>query len=344
MDNTNLKKLIIISLIILLVGWILKPFIYPILFASLLAIMIYPLQQKLELKFKSTHKSSLLSVLLVLFIVITPLILLISSTIDEIIYYINNPDLISDFLVRLKEYIMNMPYVGNFIAKHIQDLDNFFINNKKTILSHIASFIPTIQYIGSKSLGLIFSFLITLVITYQLLASKETIKKLAEDVVFHGFKFKDEFISVAINTTRRVSLAVFTTASIVAIGMGSTYAILGLPSPMILALVTAIAAMIPFMVAVVYIFLAVTVFLFMGATKAIILVVIGIILNMITDNIIQPKIINKGASLGFVASLLGIMGGVEAFGIIGLFLGPVIFNVVATWITKALESKTKEIS
>ncbi|MFL9629351.1 hypothetical protein, partial [Aeromonas jandaei] len=59
----------------------------------------------------------------------------------------------------------------------------------------------------------------------------------------------------------------------------------------------------------VYILIGASVFIVYGATKAIILVV-GFALNIFTDIIMQPKIINKQVQLSFAASLIGILGGI----------------------------------
>jgi len=338
MNIQSLKKIVIFTLIIALLLWVLKPFIYPIMFASLLAIMVYPLQQKIENKF-SKSTSSLIVVISVSLIVFVPLIYILSYTITEITYYMQNPDTIINFFNEMKKSIINLPYIGNFITSNINNLQNYITNNKSEIISSMGGLIPTVTYIGSKSISISIDFLVVLLVTYQLLMSKNTIERLSKDVIFTEIADKNTFISVIIETTRKVSLAVFTTAAIVGVVMGSVYTIIGIPSAMIFALITAIAAMIPFLVSIVYILLATGVFVFMGATKAIILVIIGMVLNMITDNIIQPRIVNKGTSLGFVASMLGIMGGVQAFGILGVFVGPVIFNVVSTWINKSLNNK-----
>jgi predicted PurR-regulated permease PerM len=53
------------------------------------------------------------------------------------------------------------------------------------------------------------------------------------------------------------------------------------------------------------------------------------------DNVVKPLLISRGASLPFVLVLLGVFGGVLAFGFVGIFLGPVLlavgFNLVRSW-------------
>lgn len=120
--------------------------------------------------------------------------------------------------------------------------------------------------------------------------------------------------------------------------MAITFLLTGMPTPILLAFTVAIASMIPFMVGIVYILIGASVFVVYGATKAIIILVVGFALNIFTDNIMQPKIINKQVQLSFAASLIGILGGIQAFGFIGIFLGPVIFNVTFVGIEKLMKN------
>ena len=56
------------------------------------------------------------------------------------------------------------------------------------------------------------------------------------------------------------------------------------------------------------------------------------------DNIVKPLLISRGASMPFVLVLLGVLGGVLAFGFVGIFLGPVLlavgFNLARSWTEK----------
>jgi predicted PurR-regulated permease PerM len=53
------------------------------------------------------------------------------------------------------------------------------------------------------------------------------------------------------------------------------------------------------------------------------------------DNIVKPLLISRGAAMPFVLVLLGVFGGVLAFGFVGIFLGPTLlavgFNLVRRW-------------
>ena len=45
------------------------------------------------------------------------------------------------------------------------------------------------------------------------------------------------------------------------------------------------------------------------------------------DNVVKPMLISRGSSLPFILVLLGVMGGVLAFGFVGLFIGPTLLAV-----------------
>jgi predicted PurR-regulated permease PerM len=58
----------------------------------------------------------------------------------------------------------------------------------------------------------------------------------------------------------------------------------------------------------------------------------GFIVLFISDHFVRPVIIGEGARIPFLWVLLGILGGVEQFGLIGLFLGPALMAaLVSVW-------------
>jgi predicted PurR-regulated permease PerM len=62
--------------------------------------------------------------------------------------------------------------------------------------------------------------------------------------------------------------------------------------------------------------------------------------SLLLDNILRPILIKRGADLPLLLILLGVIGGLLAFGLLGLFLGPVILAVAYTllqhWVSDAV--------
>lgn len=106
----------------------------------------------------------------------------------------------------------------------------------------------------------------------------------------------------------------------VLIGVG--YWVAGLPSPIVWAALTACLAIIPFGAPVAY--LAAAGFLAAGGNSsgAIGVAAWGTVVLFIADHFIRPRLIGEATRMPFLLVLFGIFGGVEAFGLVGLFAGP----------------------
>ncbi|WP_375458155.1 AI-2E family transporter [uncultured Enterovirga sp.] len=106
--------------------------------------------------------------------------------------------------------------------------------------------------------------------------------------------------------------------------IGIAYWIAGVPHPTLLGAATAIGAMVPFGAVAVFGSAALSL-LANGATGAAIgILLFGSVVVFIADHAVRPTLIGGATKLPFVWVLLGILGGVETFGLLGLFLGPAI--------------------
>ena len=122
---------------------------------------------------------------------------------------------------------------------------------------------------------------------------------------------------------------------LVGIGVGALVGIAGwlagFPSPVILGLLTAAAATIPFGAPIVF----GGAVLWLAATGTVVAATAFLawcaIVMFVADHIVRPKIIGDAARLPFWAVLFGVLGGVETLGLIGLFLGPVAMALLCQW-------------
>uniref|UniRef100_UPI0015759833 AI-2E family transporter n=1 Tax=Sphingomonas bacterium TaxID=1895847 RepID=UPI0015759833 len=116
------------------------------------------------------------------------------------------------------------------------------------------------------------------------------------------------------------------------VALGVVYAFAGTPHPTLFGMLTALAAMVPFGAALAFL-VAAAVTLAAGHTVgAIVIVVVGFVLTFVADHFIRPVLIGGATRLPFLWVLLGILGGVEAWGLVGLFMGPAIMAaLVLLW-------------
>jgi predicted PurR-regulated permease PerM len=114
--------------------------------------------------------------------------------------------------------------------------------------------------------------------------------------------------------------------------LGLAYIIAGLPHPVSIAVLTGILAAIPFGAPVVFgaaaLYLAAA-----GSTAAAAAVFgFGVAVVFVADHFVRPVLIGGAVRLPFLWVLLGILGGLETFGILGLFLGPAVMAaLISLW-------------
>jgi predicted PurR-regulated permease PerM len=114
--------------------------------------------------------------------------------------------------------------------------------------------------------------------------------------------------------------------------LGAAYALAGLPHSLLFGALTALFAMVPFGAPVVLAFAALILFAQEQSAAATTVLIFGGVVIFIADHFVRPFFIGEAVRLPFLWVLLGILGGLEAFGLLGLFLGPAIMAaLVELW-------------
>jgi predicted PurR-regulated permease PerM len=177
---------------------------------------------------------------------------------------------------------------------------------------------------------MLFEFLLTVVISAILYARGET----AASGVRHfarrlAGQRGDEMVTLAGKTVRGVALGIVVTAIVQSSIGGIGLVIAGVPAPGILTAVMFLLGLAQLGSAPVLIPAVIWVYSKDGAMWGTILLVFTIVSATI-DNVIRPVLIRKGADLPLVMIFAGVIGGLVAFGVIGLFIGPIVLAVSYT--------------
>ena len=121
---------------------------------------------------------------------------------------------------------------------------------------------------------------------------------------------------------------------------GLGFLILGVPSALLWGFVMILFALIPYFgTAIVWLPAALNL-IFQGylqndssiTVRGVVLIIYGLLVVSSIDNILKPKIIGSKAHVHPVLVLLGVLGGLELFGFIGLILGPVMLALLMTFV------------
>ena len=127
--------------------------------------------------------------------------------------------------------------------------------------------------------------------------------------------------------------------------LGIGYMVAGVPHPVLLGAISAVAAMIPFAP---WVMVAVAALLVVAAGKTVaaaVLAAYGFAIIFAADHFVRPVLIGGATKLPFIWVLLGILGGVETFGLLGLFLGPAVMAcLILLWRDWVGDARTKPAS
>jgi predicted PurR-regulated permease PerM len=122
---------------------------------------------------------------------------------------------------------------------------------------------------------------------------------------------------------------------VVAVGegviIGAAYVVAGVPHAVLFAILTTAFAMLP--LGAWFAFTAAALVLLIEGGSALAAALVfgwGAVVMLIGDNFVQPGLIGGAARMPFLWALIGIAGGLETFGLVGLFLGPVIMAALLT--------------
>jgi predicted PurR-regulated permease PerM len=125
-----------------------------------------------------------------------------------------------------------------------------------------------------------------------------------------------------------------TVDGLVLVGLGEglvltiAYYFLGVPQLLLMGVATCIGCIVPFGAFVMF-SLAAVLLVYKGAIlAAVIIFVLGLAVLTAADHVVRPYVIGNATRLPFLFVLVGILGGVEAFNMLGLFLGPAIMAIL----------------
>lgn len=133
-------------------------------------------------------------------------------------------------------------------------------------------------------------------------------------------------------TVRAVVFGIVLTALAQGALAGLGYWAAGIAAPALWGVITALVSLIPFVGPVVWIGLSLNLLAHGETNAAIGLFLWGALVVSWVDNLIRPLVISGPTRIPFLLVFLGVLGGLNAFGLIGLFLGPVLLAVsIAIW-------------
>lgn len=311
---------------------ILSPFSGPILFAAILAFGFHPLYLLIGRWVKNEAVASILTVLLVLSAVIPFTIGLVGSVSDDAI---RGAEWLTNW-VKNKEYIRfidwaaTLPLVDRLQGTQLFDrLKAEFGDWTSNSLATWGGFAAAqAAQLTKNTLLLIMNALLTVFFFFLFLKDGLRIMDFITRILPLEGEGKREVMGQLRETFAAVIHGQVVSAAVKAALVGVVFWAMGLPLPVLFAVITVFASLLPIVGSAVVWFPFVAYLASQGQYgKAGVLFVIGAVVISSVDNLIQPFIIGKRSGLPYALLLVGIVGGVAQYGIFGIFIGPLVISL-----------------
>jgi predicted PurR-regulated permease PerM len=319
-----------------LVFKILQPFLAAILTSMILAYILHPVYTRVNKHITNKNAAAITTALITILVLGVPTILLLSSLVEEAdVIYLQARQVISDSPVFgagcVPDSQDTLCAASSYINNFLQDsavkfyLKDFFAKATDFILKQASSLIFSLP----KLLLNIFVALFTMFYLFK--EGRGIIDKITQLLPFRLHHQKE-----IMNQIDEITSAVIYGAIIIAVMQGTLGGILfwifGISSPVFWGLVMILFAFIPFVGASLIWFPAAVIQIAIGNIWAGIGILIGGFIISWLDNLIKPKIIGSKAGIHPVLVLIGVLGGIAFFGLVGGILGPLVLALFITFL------------
>ena len=340
-------SVLLIFMLIAASFWVLRPFLLAIVWAAMIAVATWPLMLKLQARLRSRALAVLLMSAAMVLVFVVPMVLAINTLVE-------NADTIKQWGHTLAtasippppEWVLKIPFAGARIAETWTEVA---AAGQQGLMARLAPHAAAaaqwlLDALGSAGI-LAVQFLLTVIITVIMYTQGEAART---GLIRFGRRLAGQrgegVIVLAGQAIRGVALGVVVTALAQTAAASAGLFAAGIPFASLLTgvvLLLCIAQVGPLLVLV-----PAVIWLFWsdqtgwGIALGIWTAIVGVM-----DNFLRPVLIRRGADLPLLLIFAGVLGGLFAFGIVGLFVGPVVLAVTYTllkdWVNEGETAATR---
>jgi predicted PurR-regulated permease PerM len=321
---------------------VLAPFFGALGWAAVLAFILYPLHERLtqRMQGRSTVSAAIFTLLTPL-LVLAPLSVLgvvFAGQVARLVNYLRGFSLHSyaDALNRLAEY----PLIGRVVdwarantAVSLAQVEGWITDGMQTVLKSAAA---TGGDVALGVFGTLFGFFMMLFMLFFFLRDGRTIVEALTQLIPVERARRTRLLKYLGDVTRAVVYGSTATAVIAGAIVGVGYALVGTPAAVVYGVVGLIAAFLPSGASIVLV-PGVLYRAYEGRWGAAIFLTCWIGVLLVTENLVRPLLMKHQVSVSTLAVFLGAIGGVAAYGVLGLVIGPVLLSFVVALVRVAQE-------
>jgi predicted PurR-regulated permease PerM len=324
-----LTILLCISLVLVcIVG---QRFLRPLAYAVILATVFDPLQQSLQARLRSPRRAALIATCLVFLLIVIPLIVVLDIAATEA------GAVAKGIMERTESEGGFVPFVARSLNEPLQfvgryvDLSKFDLHAQlEAKVREIApKLLPKGAMLVGDLLGFVVDAVLAIITCYFLLLHGSRIVNNALRLLPLSNDHANRLLQIFKNTIIANVQGVFAVAATQGIATGLILVILGVSPATLLGILAGICSIIP-LVGSGLVWGPAAIYLIASGkiVKGLILIAIGAGGISMLDNIVRPLVVGNRMQANALVLMLAMLGGVETFGFLGLFIGPIVVALV----------------
>jgi predicted PurR-regulated permease PerM len=337
MNRGNLIALFLIVLLCLIIWqviWILSPFLQPLFWAMILSFAFYPVHVQILRAVRGNRTAAAAFTTLVIFLALVPLVAFLAWSLATesvnlyhgvLAFIQENRHLELLAKIRSLAFVNRLESVAARLGPVHEHTRGWFMGSLKTFgvwAGHQAG------HLSREVLLAPFNLFLTFFLVFFFLRDATKINAFFYEAIPLEEKDKRDVIEKITGSFEAVIRGQLLTALVQAVLAGVIFFALGLPLPVLFAALTFVSALIPLLGAPIIWFPFVVYLAFQQAyTKAAVLFFLGAFGISLVDNFLKPILIGEKTKLPYLLLFLGILGGLKVYGLLGVFLAPVVLTL-----------------
>lgn len=313
---------------------VLSPFFAPLAWAGVLAYASWPLSERIRVRCGGRDSlAASLSTLLAALTLFLPLVWLAWLAQQEVAGFYAGLRAFVSAPPDIPAFLLGLPWLGDWLtqqrAQWLADPQGVIAAVKGWLAAHVGEAAALVGGVGRNLVKLV---LVLVILFFFYRDGARIVRELRHVLArFIGPRTHD-YLAAAGGTTRAVVYGILLTALVQGAFAGLGYWVAGLGSPVTLGVITALFALIPFATPLAWGSAGAWLML-QGETGAAIGIWLwGAAVVSQIDNVLRPVFISSVGAIPFLLVLFGVLGGILAFGLVGLFAGPIVLAVAwAVW-------------
>lgn len=337
--------LVALAVVGLLLFRVVEPFLAPLAWAVVLGYLMFPLQRRLTRLWRGRAGLAALALTTLTFVLfIGPLTLLggaFANQLGGLIAALQR--LVADLRIHSLSDLADLPaaqhaidWAESHLAVSAEQLRGWLVAGAEQMLQPLAT-LGGRAFLGA--LGTVASFTVMMFLLFFVLRDGRTMYGAALGLVPLEARHTERLAHHLGDVTRAVVFGTLATSALQGVSVAVGFALAGLPSPVVFGVAAAVLSVLP---------VGGTAFvwgpgaawlLLAGHTGAgVFLLIWGALIVGLADNLLRPLLISGRSEVPTLAVFVGVLGGLAAFGMVGMFLGPILISLLVALIRFADES------